>query len=167
MKALCPDSATSEALEGRASAGGFWGDRFHPCVGTVTLPTAAFSACLHPALCPVCLCVHLSPFPKDTSPPEWGPILLMSLILTVSVKPLLHVRSCSEPPSPVGDTARPRQGALQERRARSYPCTGVTDLPHPGIKTGFPALQVDFLPSEPPGNLPLSTKSHLLGNQCF
>ena len=30
----------------------------------------------------------------------------------------------------------------------SFPSPG--DLPNPGIKPGFPALQADFLPSEPP-----------------
>ena len=30
-----------------------------------------------------------------------------------------------------------------------FPLPG--DLPNPGIKTRSPALQVDFLPSEPPG----------------
>ena len=32
-----------------------------------------------------------------------------------------------------------------------FPCPG--DLPNPGIKPGFPALQTDALPSEPPGKL--------------
>ena len=31
------------------------------------------------------------------------------------------------------------------------PCPPPGDLPHPGIRFASPALQVDFLPSEPPG----------------
>ena len=31
------------------------------------------------------------------------------------------------------------------------PCPSPGDLPNPGIKSGSPALQVDSLPSEPPG----------------
>ena len=32
----------------------------------------------------------------------------------------------------------------------TFPSPG--DLPDPGIELGSPALQADFLPSEPPGN---------------
>ena len=31
------------------------------------------------------------------------------------------------------------------------PVPSPEDLPNPGIKPGSPALQVDYLPSEPPG----------------
>ena len=31
------------------------------------------------------------------------------------------------------------------------PCPPPGDLPNPGIEPGFPALQADSLPSEPPG----------------
>ena len=37
-----------------------------------------------------------------------------------------------------------------------FPSPG--DLPNPGIKPGFPVLQADSLPSEPPGKPQLSTK---------
>ena len=33
-----------------------------------------------------------------------------------------------------------------------FPCPG--DLPNPGTEPGFPALQADTLPSEPPGKAP-------------
>ena len=33
-----------------------------------------------------------------------------------------------------------------------FPYSG--DLPNPGIEPGFPALQADSLPSEPPGKPP-------------
>ena len=33
-----------------------------------------------------------------------------------------------------------------------FPSPG--DLPKPGTETGFPAVQSDSLPSEPPGNIP-------------
>ena len=32
------------------------------------------------------------------------------------------------------------------------PFSSPADLPNPGIKPGFPALQADSLPPEPPGN---------------
>ena len=35
------------------------------------------------------------------------------------------------------------------------PCPFPGDLPDPGFKPRFPALQVDSLPPEPPGTLPL------------
>ena len=31
------------------------------------------------------------------------------------------------------------------------PCPSPGDLPDPGVETGCPALQADFLPTEPPG----------------
>ena len=61
----------------------------------------------------------------------------------------------------------PRSPALQEdslpatREAQEYwsgqPIPSPVDLPDPGIKLGFPALQVDSVPAELPGNPQMST----------
>ena len=49
---------------------------------------------------------------------------------------------------------------------RGFPCPSLGDPPNPGIKSAFPAFQVDSLPSEPPGNqdsdIPPSTLWNLL-----
>ena len=42
-----------------------------------------------------------------------------------------------------------------------FPSPG--DLPDPGIEPGSPALWVDALPSEPPGNQPLQVKASPIG----
>ena len=39
------------------------------------------------------------------------------------------------------------------------PCPPPGDLPNPEIKPGFPVLQADSLPSEPPGK-PIYDKAH-------
>ena len=44
-------------------------------------------------------------------------------------------------------------GILQARRLEWVACLPPGDLPNPGIKPRSPALQVDSLPSEPPGKL--------------
>ena len=41
------------------------------------------------------------------------------------------------------------------------PCPPPGDLPDPGIEPGFPVLQADSLPSEPPGNI-----FHILCTTC-
>ena len=53
-------------------------------------------------------------------------------------------------------------GILQEECCRGLPFPSPKDLPNPGIKPGFPTLQADSLPSEPPGNY--STLSHTLSH---
>ena len=50
------------------------------------------------------------------------------------------------------------QAPLAKRSPRQEYCNGLPfpppgDLPNPGIKPAFPALQVDSLPTEPLGNL--------------
>ena len=42
-------------------------------------------------------------------------------------------------------------GILQARNWSGLPCPPPGDLPNPGIEPRYPALQVDSLPSEPPG----------------
>ena len=47
------------------------------------------------------------------------------------------------------------------------PCPPPGDLPHPGTKSGSPALQVDSLLSEPPGKRPPKPKPHRFLTSCF
>ena len=42
-------------------------------------------------------------------------------------------------------------GFSRQEYWRGWPCPPPGDLPNPGIKLRSPALQADFLPSEPPG----------------
>ena len=44
-------------------------------------------------------------------------------------------------------------GILQARTLEQWPFPSPGDLPDPGIKPTSPALQVDTLPSQPPGKL--------------
>ena len=50
--------------------------------------------------------------------------------------------------SPPGSSVR---GILQARTLSGFPFPSPGDLPDSGIEPGFPALQADSLPSEPPG----------------
>ena len=42
--------------------------------------------------------------------------------------------------------------------SQSWPVPSPRDLPNPGIEPGFPTLQADSLPSEPPGKPPKMEK---------
>ena len=44
-------------------------------------------------------------------------------------------------------------GFSRQEYWRGLPCSPLGDLPNPGIKLRSPALQVNSLPSEPPGKL--------------
>ena len=43
-------------------------------------------------------------------------------------------------------------GFARQEYWSELPFPSAGDLPNPGIKPGFPALQADSLPAEPPGN---------------
>ena len=58
------------------------------------------------------------------------------------------------PCSPPGSSVN---GALQARILEWAAVSFSRDLPDRGIKPGPPALQVDSLPSEPPGGSPINT----------
>ena len=47
-------------------------------------------------------------------------------------------------------------GFLRQEYWSGLPCPSPGDLPNPGIEPSSPALQVDSLPSEPPGK-PMNT----------
>ena len=63
--------------------------------------------------------------------------------VTQSCLTLCETRECSPPGSSV-------HGTLQARVLEWVPSPG--DLPNPGVEPGFPGLQPDALPSEPPWN---------------
>ena len=43
-------------------------------------------------------------------------------------------------------------GFFRQESWSGLPFSSPGDLPDPGVEPGFPALQADSLPSEPPGN---------------
>ena len=55
-------------------------------------------------------------------------------------------------------------GILQARILEWLPFPSPGDLPNPGIKPGSPALQIDALPSEPPGKPQIRYGQTLLWN---
>ena len=65
--------------------------------------------------------------------------------------------SNSVTPWTVARQAPPSMAFPRQQYWSGLPFASPGDLPHPGIEPGSPALQVDSLPSEPPGN-PLSSK---------
>ena len=66
--------------------------------------------------------------------------------------------------SPPGSSV---QGLLQARILEWVACPAPGDLPNPGIEPRFPALQMDSLPSEPPGK-PFSEDAKLsLGDRVL
>ena len=71
--------------------------------------------------------------------------LLMLLLSCFS-----HVRLC-ETPWTTGHQAPLSMGFPRQEYWSGLPFPSPGDLPEPGIKPRFPALQADALPSEPPG----------------
>ena len=75
-------------------------------------------------------------------------------------------------PWTVACQAPPSTGFSRQEHWRGLPCPPPGDLPNPGIEPRSPALQVDSLPSEPPGKpsssenpkfrLPATSCEHLL-----
>ena len=68
----------------------------------------------------------------------------------LKVKSLSHVQLFATPWT-VAHQASPSMGFSRHEYRNGLPFPSPGDLPDPGIKPGFPALQADALPSEPPG----------------
>ena len=62
----------------------------------------------------------------------------------------MHFRFFATPWT-VAYQAPPSMGFSRQECWSGLPFPPPGDLPHPGIELGSPALQVDALPSEPPG----------------
>ena len=75
---------------------------------------------------------------------------VFSLLVTQSCLILCNPTVCNQPGSSV-------HGILQARIVEWVVIPG--DFPNPGIKPGFPALQADALPPEPPGKITSSSPS--------
>ena len=95
--------------------------------------------------------------PIDSSPPgsaipgilqartlEWGAIAFSVLSCSVVSNSLLPMDY-----SPPGSSVH--GGFSRQEYWSGLPCPPPGDLPNPGIRPGSPTLQVDSLPSEPPG----------------
>ena len=98
-----------------------------------------------------CFLIQLSYLLVYVFTPHTGTCVHAQLLL-----PCPTLCSCSSP----GFSVR---GILQARILWSgLPCLPLTDLPDPGIKftSAFPALQVDSLPTEPPGKRPHIGSGH-------
>ena len=70
----------------------------------------------------------------------------------VKVKSLSHIRLFATPWT-VAYQAPPSMGFSRQAYWSGLPFPSPGDLPNPGIEPGSPTLQVDALPSEPPGKL--------------
>ena len=70
----------------------------------------------------------------------------------VTVKSLSRVRLYVTPWT-VAYQAPLSMGFSRQEYWSGLPFSSPRDLPNPGIKPGFPALEADALPSEPPGKL--------------
>ena len=71
-------------------------------------------------------------------------------LITVKVKSFSHVRLFAVPWT-VAYQAPPSMEFSRQEYWSGLPFPSPGDLPDPGIKPIFPALQADALPSEPPG----------------
>ena len=70
----------------------------------------------------------------------------MKVLVVLSCLTLCDSMNCSPPGSSV-------RGILQARILEWAAIPFSRDLPDPGIEPGSPALQADYLPSEPQGSL--------------
>ena len=75
---------------------------------------------------------------------EWGAIAFSVLSCSVVSNSLLPMDY-----SPPGSSVH--GGFSRQEYWSGLPCPPPGDLPNPGIRPGSPTLQVDSLPSEPPG----------------
>ena len=73
----------------------------------------------------------------------------VSIQVKVKVKSLSRVPLFAVPWT-VAHQASPFMGFSRQEYWSGLPFPSPVDLPDPGIKHGFPALQADALPSEPP-----------------
>ena len=71
--------------------------------------------------------------------------LMLCVLVAQSNLTVFNPVDCSSPGSSV-------HGILQTRILEWLPFISPGDLPNRGIEAGSPALQVDYLPSEPPGS---------------
>ena len=72
------------------------------------------------------------------------------------MKSLSHVRLLATPWT-VARQAPPSMESSRQGYWSGLPFPSPGDVPNPGIKPRCPALQVDTLPSEPPGKLQLKS----------
>ena len=75
---------------------------------------------------------------------------MYSIESEVKVKLLSRVGLCD--PVDCSLQASPSMGFSRQEYWSGVPFPSLEDLPNPVIDPGFPALQADALPSEPPGN---------------
>ena len=68
----------------------------------------------------------------------------------VQVSHFSHVELCAVPRT-VAYQVSLSMGFSRQEYWSGLPSSAAGDLPDPGIKYGFPELQADSLPSEPPG----------------
>ena len=80
----------------------------------------------------------------------WVVYVLVCNTVKVKVKSLSRVRLFVTPWT-VARQAPPSMGFSRQECWSGLPFPSPGDLPYPGIEPGSPALQVDALPSEPPG----------------
>ena len=88
--------------------------------------------------------------------------LLYCYLLFLGLLLLLGVRLCATPWT-VTRQASLSMGILQARVLEGLPCPSLGDIPNPGIEPKSSALQVDSLPSEPPGKHLLGASTHFSG----
>ena len=123
---------------------GLWNHHHHPS-------TELFSYCKTQALYLLNTNSTSHPFPR-----EWQPLFyFLSLrIYLTTLGICMHAQSCPplcdphglQPARNLSDMEFPRE---EYRSLLPFPSPG--DLPNPGIKLKYPALQADSLSSEPPG----------------
>ena len=78
-------------------------------------------------------------------------VCVLSRFSRVQLFVTLWTVACQAPPLSMGFSRQEYWSGL--------PFSSLEDLPNPGIELRSPALQADFLPSEPPGK-PLSAETH-------
>ena len=101
----------------------------------------------NPGIKPRCPTLHADSLPAE--PPGKSTVFQATLCNT-EVKSLNHVRLC-DPMDYIAYQAPPSMEFSRQEYWSGLPFPSPGDLPDPGIEPGSPALQIDALPSEPPG----------------
>ena len=81
----------------------------------------------------------------------WKQVKVLEIVSCLPAKSLQSCPALCDPMDYIACQSPQSMGFSRQEYWSRLPCPPSGDLPNPGIEPRFPALQVDSLPSEPPG----------------
>ena len=81
----------------------------------------------------------------------WKQVKVLEIVSCLPAKSLQSCPALCDPMDYIACQSPQSMGFSRQEYWSRLPCPPSGDLPNPGIEPRFPAVQVDSLPSEPPG----------------